>query len=135
MCEEMGWLIIISSSIAAVFACIRELARSLRDPINSARSRGHRTRPPKVRLALAKLMLVIVLLFGKRLSSVTAADVVRWPRPCWIRQAQWVPCQPEQLRRGTGSAESDTAFESRSAELRVALKGHRAESDGGLAAS
>jgi hypothetical protein len=57
-----------------------------RDSGSSARPRGHRTKPQKIRirLALARLMIVVVLLFGKRPPSVTAADIASWPLPCWI---------------------------------------------------
>jgi len=57
-----------------------------RDSTSPVQSHGHRTKPRKIRarLALARLMIVIALLFGKRRPSVTAADIASWPLPCWI---------------------------------------------------
>lgn len=45
------------------------------------------TRPQRIKvlLAVTKVLLVMYLLAGrKRPPSVTAADVVRWPVPCWL---------------------------------------------------
>lgn len=45
---------------------------------------------PKFRLSLTRLLLVTVLLFGKRPpSSFMAAEAVNRPRPCGLRQGRW----------------------------------------------
>jgi hypothetical protein len=47
------------------------------------------TRPRKIKvlLAVTEVLLMMQLLVGrKRPPRVTAADVVRWPVPCWLGQ-------------------------------------------------
>jgi hypothetical protein len=46
-----------------------------------------RSRKIKILLAVTKVLLMMQLLVGKkRPPRVTAADVVRWPVPCWLGQ-------------------------------------------------